>query len=142
MQRGSVDLVLVGTDRTTARGDVANKIGTYGVALAARDNGVPFYVAAPSPSIDWSLADGLRGIPIERRGPEEVTVVEGVDREGRPTEVRITPESTEAVNYAFDVTPARLVTGIVTERGIAPATREGLAELFPEKGARDGDGVD
>jgi methylthioribose-1-phosphate isomerase len=134
MQRGEVDLVLVGTDRVTARGDVANKIGTYLKALAARDNGVPFYVALPSPTIDWSLADGLE-IPIESRHPREVTHVRGKDADGRAAEVRICPEATPGANPAFDVTPARLVTGLITERGVCAASPDGLAALFPERRA-------
>lgn len=135
MQRGEVDLVIVGTDRTTARGDVANKIGTYLKALAARASGVPFYVALPSPTIDWRLTDGLRDIPIEERGPEEVTHVQGRDPEGRIVMVRITPDGTGARNPAFDVTPANLVSGLITERGIAPASAEGLAAMFPDLAA-------
>jgi methylthioribose-1-phosphate isomerase len=135
MQRGLVDLVLVGTDRTTAEGDVANKIGTYLKALAARDTGVPFYVALPSPSIDWSLGDGLAGIAIEERSGDEVAFVSGRTDDGRIARVRITPETTPCANPAFDVTPARLVTGLITERGIAAASRAGLAALFPERAA-------
>jgi methylthioribose-1-phosphate isomerase len=132
MQRGSVDLCIVGTDRTTAGGDVANKIGTYTKALAACDNGIPFYVALPSPSIDWRIMDGS-AIPIERRDPREVTHVEGWSENGRRQAVRVTPAASAAANYAFDVTPARLVTALVTERGICRASREGLAGLFPEE---------
>ena len=135
MQHGLVDLVIVGTDRVTARGDVANKIGTYLKALAAKDNGVPFYVALPSPTIDFSVEDGLRDIPIEERSGEEVTHVAGLGADGEVTQVRITPERTQAANHAFDVTPARLVTGLITERGIAPATPEGLRGLFPDRAA-------
>jgi methylthioribose-1-phosphate isomerase len=135
MQHGLVDLVIVGTDRVTARGDVANKIGTYLKALAAKDNGVPFYVALPSPTIDFSVEDGLRDIPIEERSGEEVTHVAGLGPDGQVTRVRIAPERTRAANHAFDVTPARLVTGLITERGIAPATREGLRALFPDRAA-------
>jgi methylthioribose-1-phosphate isomerase len=131
MQHGKVDLVITGTDRTTRSGDVANKIGTYLKALAARDNGVPFYVALPSTTIDWSIDDGLRDIPIEERDPAEVTDVYGIS-DGRRTTVRTIGSRTPAANYAFDVTPARLVTGLVTERGIADASREGLEALFPE----------
>jgi methylthioribose-1-phosphate isomerase len=123
MQRGRVDLCLVGTDRTTATGDVANKIGTYLKALAAHDNGVPFYVALPSSTIDWSLTDG-REIPIEERDAAEVTHLSGV---------RLTPEGSPAANWAFDVTPARLVTALVTERGVCQASEEGLERLFPER---------
>ncbi len=133
MQRGAVDLVIVGTDRVTARGDVANKIGTYLKALAAADNGVPFHVALPSPTIDWSLVDGF-SIPIEERAPDEVTTVWGL-APGGPAAVRISPEATPAANPAFDVTPARLVTGFITERGLCPATPEGLAGLFPDRAA-------
>ena len=132
MQTGQVDLVLVGTDRTTATGDVANKIGTYLKALAARDTGVPFYVAAPGPSIDWSLESGA-GIPIEERSPGEVATVTGRTPDGGVATVSIVPDGSPVANPAFDVTPARLVTGLITERGIAPATREGLAALYPEQ---------
>ncbi len=133
MQHGLVDMVITGTDRTTARGDVCNKIGTYLKALAARDNGIPFYVALPSPTIDWSVQDGVAEIPIEERSPDEVSFVEGRGADGARTRVRVSPEATPAANPAFDVTPARLVTGLITERGIAPATPEGLAALFPER---------
>ncbi len=132
MQHGEVDLVIVGTDRTTARGDVCNKIGTYLKALAARANGVPFYVALPSPTIDWTVRDGLREIPIEERGGAEVTHVQGRDASGATVSVQISPDGTPARNPAFDVTPAELVTGLITERGICPATPEGLAGLFPD----------
>ncbi|MCL4186955.1 MAG: S-methyl-5-thioribose-1-phosphate isomerase [Rhodobacteraceae bacterium] len=135
MQRGLVDMVIVGTDRTTAAGDVCNKIGTYLKALAARDCGVPFYVALPSPTIDWTLADGLSGIPIEERAGREVTHVQGRAADGAVTEVRICPDATAAANPAFDVTPARLVTALITERGVCPATAGGLAGLFPERAA-------
>ncbi|MDX2100995.1 MAG: S-methyl-5-thioribose-1-phosphate isomerase [Alphaproteobacteria bacterium] len=131
MQRGLVDLCFVGTDRTTSDGDVANKIGTYPTALAARDNGVPFYVCVPGPSIDWSLANG-QDIPIEVRADSEVLGVEGVLADGSTARVRIAPTGTMALNPAFDVTPARLVTGLVTERGIAVADRRDLARLYPE----------
>jgi methylthioribose-1-phosphate isomerase len=130
MQRGHVDVVITGTDRVSASGDVANKIGTYAAALAARDNGVPFYVAAPSPSIDWQLADGVRETPIEERDPRELSVVRGRDERGDIAEVIVYPDASPALNLAFDVTPARLVTGLITEQGIAPATRDGLARLF------------
>jgi len=131
MQHGQVDLCIVGTDRTTATGDVANKIGTYLKALAAKDNGVPFYVALPSPTIDWSLTDGLAQIPIEQRDGAEVSSITGRTESGQIARVRLVPDGTPSANYAFDVTPARLVSGLITERGIAPAT--GLAALFPEK---------
>jgi methylthioribose-1-phosphate isomerase len=133
MQHGQVDMVIVGTDRTTAHGDVCNKIGTYLKALAAQDNGVPFYVALPSPTIDWRVQDGLREIPIEERSGDEVAFVQGRDAAGRTGRVRISPEATPATNPAFDVTPARLVTGLITERGIAPASAEGLAAMFPDR---------
>ncbi len=131
MQKGMVDMCLVGTDRTTRRGDVANKIGTYLKALAARDNGVPFYVAAPASSIDWSLDDGMKEIKIEERSGEEVTQVIGRN-EGGVQAVEIAPPGARAANFAFDVTPARLVTALVTDRGICPASREGLVSRFPE----------
>lgn len=136
MQRGQVDIVIVGTDRTAASGDVANKIGTYLKALAAHDTGVPFYVAAPSSSIDWSISDGFAEIPIEERAASEVTEIMGLLPEGGVARVRLTPEGSPAANPAFDVTPARLVTGIITERGIAKASRDGLLALFPERRSR------
>jgi methylthioribose-1-phosphate isomerase len=132
MRHGEVDLCITGTDRTTAGGDVANKIGTYLKALAACDNGVPFYVALPSPTIDWEIEDGGL-IPIERRDPREVTHIGGWTDKGERIEVQLTPEGSPAVNFAFDVTPARLVTALITERGICPASREGLLGLFPER---------
>jgi methylthioribose-1-phosphate isomerase len=135
MQRGAVDMVIVGTDRTTARGDVCNKIGTYLKALAAHDNGVPFYVALPSPTIDWQVRDGLAEIPIEERAADEVSLVQGKLADGSIARLRISPEATPAANPAFDVTPARLVTGLITERGVAEASAEGLAALFPERAA-------
>jgi len=131
MQHGLVDIVITGTDRTTRCGDVANKIGTYLKALAANDNGIPFYVALPSTTIDWRARDGIREIAIEQRDPEEVSHVRGVAN-GKPVTVRTTAESTPVSNYAFDVTPARLVTGLITERGICEASEEGLLGLFPE----------
>ena len=136
MQHGMVDLCIVGTDRTTATGDVANKIGTYLKALAARDNGVPFYVALPSTTIDWTMTDGLAEIPIEQRGREEVAEICGRTAGGRIERVRVVPESSAVANYAFDVTPARLVSGLITERGICPATAAGLSALFPEHARR------
>jgi methylthioribose-1-phosphate isomerase len=132
MQHGQVDLVIVGTDRTTATGDVCNKIGTYLKALAARDNGVPFYAAVPSPSIDWGLRDGVREIPIENRSAREVTHISGRLADGSIASVALTPEGSSAANPAFDVTPARLVTGLITERGIAEASEAGLRLLFPD----------
>jgi len=134
MQHGLVDLVIVGTDRTTRTGDVANKIGTYLKALAAADNGVPFYVGVPSSSIDWSLRNGLTDIPIEQRDATEVHYISGLDeRTGEVREVRLTPATSPAANYAFDVTPARLVTGLITERGVCAASEEGLLSLFAEQ---------
>jgi methylthioribose-1-phosphate isomerase len=133
MQHGMVDLVIVGTDRVAANGDVCNKIGTYLKALAAHDNGVPFYVALPSPTIDFSVADGITQIPIEQRGTEEVTHMTGRTRDGRIETVRIVPEGSPVANYAFDVTPARLVTGLITERGVLKADRAALAAAFPER---------
>jgi methylthioribose-1-phosphate isomerase len=132
MQQGLVDLVIVGTDRVTAAGDVANKIGTYLKALAAKDTGVPFYVALPHSTIDWTLDDGFQ-IPIEERSPDEVLRLSGRTASGDVATVAIAPDGCRAANPAFDVTPARLVTGFITERGIAPATREGLLGLYPER---------
>jgi len=132
MQHGLVDLCIVGTDRTTASGDVANKIGTYLKALAARDNGVPFYVALPSSTFDWQLRDGLQEIPVEERDPDEIRFVQG-SADGILRRVLVPPQSSPAVNYAFDVTPARLVTGFITERGICRATEADIRRLFPEK---------
>ena len=132
MQRGQVDMAIVGSDRTTATGDVCNKIGTYLKALAAQEHDVPFYVALPSSTIDWSMADGMR-IPIEERDPSEVTHITGRDDTGRVTSVRLVPDTTSALNVAFDVTPARYVSGIITERGVSPASRDGLLALYPER---------
>ena len=132
MQRGDVDVVIVGTDRVTAGGDVANKIGTYLKALAAHDNGVPFYVALPYSTIDWSIENGA-GIPIEERGADEVLSVQGRLPNGDVASVVISPEGTAARNPGFDVTPARLVTGLITERGVCAASRQGLLSLYPEK---------
>ena len=132
MQQGRVDLCLVGTDRVAANGDVANKIGTYLKALAAFDNGVPFYVAAPGPSIDFGLAEG-RDIPIEERDADEVARIPGLAEDGRLVSVRLIPAGSACANPAFDVTPARLVTGLVTERGVCAAGRTALAALFPER---------
>jgi methylthioribose-1-phosphate isomerase len=133
MQNGRVDLVIVGTDRTTFTGDVANKIGTYLKALAANDNGVPFYVALPSSTFDWTLKDGVIEIPIEERDPDEIKYVHGLDKD-KTTRVLICPETSPAANFAFDVTPARYVTGFITERGICKATEEDIRRLFPDKG--------
>lgn len=132
MQHGLVDMVIVGTDRTTRTGDVANKIGTYLKALAAKDNGIPFYIGAPSSSIDWKLKDGLKEIPIEKRDENEVKKIWGLNGKGQQENVLLTPAESPAANYAFDVTPARLVTGLITERGVCAAGEDGLLELFPE----------
>jgi methylthioribose-1-phosphate isomerase len=132
MQHGQVDVVIVGSDRTTANGDVCNKIGTYLKALAAFDNGVPFYAALPYSTIDWTLADG-RLIPIEERAIDEVTHLSGLDEAGKLTKILLTAQGTRAANPAFDVTPARLVTGIITERGVARPSIQGLAALYPER---------
>jgi methylthioribose-1-phosphate isomerase len=132
MQHSMVDIVIVGTDRTTGTGDVANKIGTYLKALAAKDNNIPFYVALPSSTFDWTLKDGIKEIPIEQRNPDEVRFVQGLD-DNKLRKVMITPENSPAANFAFDVTPARLVTGFITERGICCATPNNIKELFPEK---------
>ncbi|MCP4182798.1 MAG: S-methyl-5-thioribose-1-phosphate isomerase [Hyphomicrobiales bacterium] len=132
MQHGDVDLVIVGTDRTAANGDVCNKIGTYLKALAAKDNEIPFYVALPSPTIDWNITNGIAEIPIEERDGQEVTHVWGKLEDGNLASVQISPDGTAAGNPAFDVTPGRLVTGLITERGVAPATSEGLAAMFPK----------
>lgn len=134
MQHDMVDVIFVGTDRTTRQGDVANKIGTYLKAIAAKDNNVPFYVAVPSSSIDWNVKDGLTEIPIEQRNPDEVKYVHGWDGE-KLSKVLITPADSPAANYGFDVTPARLVTGLITDRGICAASEAGLTRLFPEKEA-------
>ena len=133
MQHGLVDMVIVGTDRTTAQGDVCNKIGTYLKALAARDNHVPFYVALPSPTIDFSVSDGIAEIPIEQRGPEEVATMTGKTKDGRIETVQVVPDGSAVANYAFDVTPARLITGLITERGVIAANRTALAAAFPER---------
>jgi methylthioribose-1-phosphate isomerase len=133
MQHGMVDLCITGTDRTTRSGDVCNKIGTYLKALAAHDNQVPFFVALPSPTIDWSISDGLRSIPIEERSPEEVTRVRGINSAGDVDSVCIAPAQTPARNFAFDVTPAHLVTALITERGICKASEADLLALFPEQ---------
>ena len=133
MQHGLVDVVIVGTDRVTANGDVCNKIGTYLKALAARDNNVPFYVALPSPTIDFAVADGVAEIPIEQRAADEVATVTGRTAEGRIETVRIAPDGTSVANYGFDVTPARLVTGLITERGVIAASRAALAGAFPKR---------
>jgi methylthioribose-1-phosphate isomerase len=132
MQQGKVDIVIVGTDRTTATGDVANKIGTYLKALAAKDNNIPFYVALPSSTFDWRLKDGVKEIPIEERDPDEIRYVEGLGKD-KLMRVLVCPEQSAAANYAFDVTPAKFVTGFITERGICKATEEDIRRLFPER---------
>jgi len=134
MQHGQVDMCIVGTDRTARNGDVCNKIGTYLKALAAFDNNVPFYVALPGPTIDWQMNDGVNGIPIEQRDGTEVTHVTGKNSAGLVESVQITPDGVTACNYAFDVTPARLVTGLFTERGVCEASEVGLLGLYPEQG--------
>lgn len=137
MQRGQVDFCIVGTDRTTVTGDVCNKIGTYLKALAAFDNQVPFYVALPHTTIDWRIRDGFK-IPIEERDASEVHEVQGVDARGELARVRVTPTESDAINFGFDVTPARLVTGLITERGICEASEAGLLGLYPEQEANSG----
>ncbi|MDY6791241.1 MAG: S-methyl-5-thioribose-1-phosphate isomerase [Thermodesulfobacteriota bacterium] len=132
MQHGLVDMVIVGTDRTTYTGDVANKIGTYLKALAARDNHIPFYVALPSSTFDWSLRNGIKEIPIEKRDPDEIRYIQGLDN-NTLSRVLVPPPESPVANYAFDVTPARLVTGFITERGICQANEEDIKRLFPEK---------
>jgi methylthioribose-1-phosphate isomerase len=136
MQRGQVDMVIVGSDRTTAGGDVCNKVGTYLKALAASDNAVPFYAALPVSTIDWSLRAGS-AIPIEERSPQEVTHITGQSSSGRIETVRLVPERSAALNLAFDVTPARLVTGLITERGVSPASGAGMQPLYPEQRAAE-----
>jgi len=132
MQHGLVDMVITGSDRTTFTGDVANKIGTYLKALAAKDNNIPFYVALPSSTFDWTLRDGVHGIPIEERSEDEVKFIDGISTFGMQT-IRVTPENSPACNYGFDVTPARLVTGLICERGICEANEESVFKLFPER---------
>jgi methylthioribose-1-phosphate isomerase len=136
MQHGLVDMVIVGTDRTTADGDVCNKIGTYLKALAAHDNGVPFYVALPSPTIDFKVRDGIKEIPIEQRSAEEVTHMTGRTRDGRIETVEIVSPGSPVANFAFDVTPARLISGLITERGVVAASRAAIAAAFPERAKR------
>lgn len=133
MQHGMVDICIVGSDRTTATGDVCNKIGTYLKALAAKENGVPFYVALPSLTIDWTIEDGIQDVPIEQRDPAEVSCVTGKNNKGEVVTVSILPKDSPVVNYSFDVTPARYVTGFITENGLCSATREGLLSLFPQE---------
>lgn len=138
MQRGMVDFCITGTDRTTASGDVCNKIGTYLKALAARDNNIPFYVGLPGPSIDWTMDDGVAEIPIEQRDPREVTTMRGVSPAGELLSIQLTANGSRAANFAFDVTPARLITGFITERGLCPATRAGLRSMYPERDPNKG----
>ena len=133
MQQGMVDIVIVGTDRTTHTGDVANKIGTYLKALAAKDNNIPFYVALPSSTFDWKIKDGINNIPIEERDPDEIRFIQGSD-EGRIISVLVPPVDSPAANFAFDVTPARLVTGFITERGVCKASENDIRRLFPKSG--------
>jgi methylthioribose-1-phosphate isomerase len=133
MQHGLVDMCIVGTDRTTATGDVANKIGTYLKALAARDNDVPFYVALPHTTIDWTLEDGVNGIPIEERSAHEVTHLTGRTDTGEIVTIQVSAPDSGAANYGFDVTPARYVSGLITERGVTEASKEGLLKLYPER---------
>lgn len=133
MQHGHVDLCIVGSDRTTRAGDVCNKIGTYLKALAAHDNRVPFYVALPSSTIDWTISDGVRDIPIEERDAREVTHMNGRTEDGQVLSVQVTPDGSPVRNFGFDVTPSRYVTGLITERGVCPATETGLSGLFPDQ---------
>jgi methylthioribose-1-phosphate isomerase len=133
MQHGKVDLCITGTDRTTRTGDVCNKIGTYLKALAARDNGVPFYVALPGSTIDWTIRDGINEVPIEERDATEVTEITGRAADGRVVSVTLTPDGSPAANYAFDITPARLISGLITERGVCAACEQGLAGLYPDR---------
>jgi methylthioribose-1-phosphate isomerase len=133
MQHGRVDLCITGTDRTTATGDVCNKVGTYLKALAAYDNEIPFYVALPGPTIDWTVDDGIEEILIEQRDAAEVTNIRGRALDGSIVDVQLTPDDTNAANFAFDVTPARLITGLITERGVTNASKQGLSAIYPEK---------
>jgi len=133
MQNGMVDMVIVGSDRTTYTGDVCNKIGTYLKALAAHDNNIPFYAAVYSSSFDWKISDGIKNIPIEQRSGDEMRYIKGLDTFNKLTEVAIIPPQSPVSNYAFDVTPARLITALITERGVCYATKESIAELFPDK---------
>lgn len=133
MQKGMVDMVITGSDRTALNGDTANKIGTYLKALAAKDNNVPFYIALPSSSIDWTLKKGLNTIPVEQRDQAEIHYIEGLSDKNIIEKVRITPQFSPALNYGFDITPARLITALITERGICKATSKGIMKLFPDK---------
>ena len=129
MQHGQVDLCIVGTDRTTANGDVCNKIGTYLKALAAFDNNIPFYVSAPTPSIDWTISDGIKEIPIEERSPKEVSHMSGINSQGAVDEIRLVSEDTRVANYGFDVTPSKLVTGLITEFGLFKTSPDEMLTL-------------
>ena len=133
MQSGMVDMCIVGSDRTTSIGDVCNKIGTYLKALSAYDNGVPFYVAVPSPTIDWDMEEGVGKVPIEERDPSELSTISGLTEDGEIVRVSLLPPGSAAANYAFDVTPGKYVSGLITERGVCSASRDGLARLFPER---------
>ena len=133
MQHGMVDLIIVGTDRTTFTGDVANKIGTYLKALAAYDNNVPFYVALPSSTFDWHIEDGVQDIPIEKRDNDEINQITGLTKNNKIATILIPPKNTPSANYSFDVTPARLITGLITERGIVNANKDAILKLYPEK---------
>jgi methylthioribose-1-phosphate isomerase len=137
MQHGLVDLCIVGSDRTTRAGDVCNKIGTYLKALAAKDNDVPFYVALPSSTIDWRIRDGVSDIPIEERDPSEVTHISGLAEGGSIERVRLVPQGSSARNFGFDVTPSRLVTALITERGVCAATDAGISQMFPDLAAAE-----
>ena len=132
MQRGEVDMLIVGTDWTLANGDVCNKVGTYLKALAAHDNNIPFYVALPSSTIDWNINDH-KDIPIEERNSEELSHIEGFDEKGNIKKIQIYPKKSKAMNLAFDVTPAKYVTSLITEKGICEASKEGLRKLFKWK---------
>ena len=130
MQNGHVDLCIVGTDRTTYTGDVTNKIGTYLKALAAKDNNIPFYVALPSTTIDWKIRDGLKDVKIEERDSNEVNYIQGLDDENNLRSIRITPKGVKASNYAFDTTPSKLITGLITEKGVLNANEESIKKAF------------
>ena len=140
MQHGMVDMVIVGSDRTTYTGDVANKIGTYLKALAAKDNNIPFYVALPSSTFDWEIRDGIKEIPIEERGSEEVKYIQGLCDDKKIRTVLLTPKNSKAANYGFDVTPARLITGLITERGICEANEKSILNLFPRYNEKNEEG--
>ena len=129
MQHGLVDMVIVGTDRTTSRGDVCNKIGTYLKALAAKDNNIPFYVAAPISSIDFNIKNGVKEIPIEERDPAEVSIIEGIDENNNRKKIKIIPEGSNCKNYAFDITPAKYITKLITEKGVVDSNEESIGGL-------------